>query len=182
MTLFEPRDIDLSDRFEAFVAEHVSREAVILAQCAYRCSSHENRTYLVVTANAEGPQVSGVTVWDPWGEKLHIRLHEIGSLDSLTRKRTPLRDYGFTEHLPNDIAIRNVFGDHTHRIWYTGLASAGGGDHVDLLRVPGDGVRIVSTLTSGASCEVEVTMDVAAYELASWAEEEFGPARPGPRR
>jgi hypothetical protein len=192
MTVFSPREFDLSDKYEqALVGEIGGYGGMIIADCSFEKSSRADRYFLLITPGDDGPLLVGANVAFP-GDRTYVDLKEIEGADEATRKHYNSDRHSFTSHQKSDLAVIEAMGGpaaRPSRIWHGGLSSSGGLEIFDVARVnqqdhEGEARRLIVTHTlmpPEGEIKVTVLMDVGFEQLRSWVQDEFQASFSGPR-
>jgi hypothetical protein len=185
MSLFEPREIDRSDKYEGSLTEQLGGfGGMIVADCHFGFSSRDEKYFLLVVPGEDGPELVGANVAFPWGEA-HVRVLEIESADIATRKHFNGSRYSFTSHQKNDLFVIKTLGGRSvepTRVWYQGLSGSDGMEEFDVVRINDRGrddeerrlVVLHSSMARGETeYSTEVLLNVGLEEFRSWMQDEF---------
>jgi hypothetical protein len=192
MTVFAPREFDLSNKYEQALVDNIGGYGgMIIADCSFEKSSRGDRYFLLITPGEDGPLLVGANVAFP-GDRAYVDLKEIENADEATRKHYNSDRHSFTSHQKSDLAVIEALGGpaaQPSRIWHGGLSSRDGLEVFDVVRVnqrehTEEARRLIVTHTlmpPEGDIETTVLMDVGFDQLRSWVQDEFQAAFSGPR-
>jgi hypothetical protein len=115
----------------------------------------DERSYLLVIPRIDGPEVVGATVHWPSDDRPYVRINEIGSVATVTRRRVPtemLRPLEMDRNLDTAFAFA-ALGSHGAQLWYNGTGR--------------DSVCLVRSLDTASDDPVLLTF------VAAWGDDEF---------